>query len=62
MNGEGIKSIALMEKNQCMATVKTISLQRTKICSQAFKLKSKRMHLYHKTWNCSSDNYGLQRL
>jgi len=30
--------------------------------SQAFKLKSKRMHLYHKTWNCSRDNYGLQRI
>jgi len=29
MNGEGLKFIAFMEKNQCMATVKTISLQRT---------------------------------
>jgi len=50
MNGEGLEFIALMEKNQCMAMIKNnFPAMYKKPGSQAFKLKSKRMHLYHKT-------------
>jgi len=41
MNGEGLKFIAFIEKNQCMATVKTISLQHTKLAAKLSSLKIK---------------------